>query len=92
MTYDIWTLKDIAQAFGETVATARAKMQARARAGFPEPLPRLFPNERYKWPATECRAWIEARRSGVPLAANDRVTVSPDDEREAARARLLASL
>lgn len=88
---EIWTLRDLAAALGETPATARAKMSVREAAGFPKPLPRLFPHERYKWPADEVRAWIEAMRAGVPVAANDRGGAA-GDQREANRARLMARL
>jgi predicted DNA-binding transcriptional regulator AlpA len=67
----ILTLADIADMFGESVATARRKIAARARAGFPKPLPKVFPTEPYKWPAPEVAAWLHQQRSGAPAAAND---------------------
>jgi hypothetical protein len=67
----VWGLADVAAFFGESVATARKKIQARQRAGFPRPRAKVFPNEPYKWDAAEVRAWDARHRGDVPAAAND---------------------
>ncbi|MEP3072849.1 hypothetical protein [Maricaulis sp.] len=68
---DVWRLADVAEFFGETVSTARRKIAARERAGFPRPRAKVLPNEPYKWDAAEVRAWDARTRGQVPDAAND---------------------
>lgn len=73
---EIFTLADVAAFFGETVATARKKIAARARAGFPAPRAKVFPNEPYKWDAAEVRAWDYRNRGQVCAPANENAPLS----------------
>ena len=67
----VWTLADVAAYFGESIATARRKIAARRRAGFPAARPKVTPHEPYKWSGADVMAWAERAGGQVPSPAND---------------------
>lgn len=61
------------------------------RLGFPKPLPRLRPGDRYVWRRRDVEAWLERRSAPIESPANDTGTdtrpagAGPEDRSDLAR-------